>query len=104
MISLLKKIVIPFIIFTSLFFIVDLLLIHKTKSKILNVPLINQLDAPRLYNGCEVTSLAMVLNYNGYYVTKNELANNIKTVPLTYPNGLKGQMKGSLGIWKTVRV
>ena len=32
----------------------------------------------------------MILNYNGYHVTKNELANNIKTVPLTYSNGLKG--------------
>ena len=91
MIFLLKKKVIPIIIFASLLFIVgDLLLIQKTKSKILNVPLINQLDAPKLYNGCEVTSLAMILNYNGYHVTKNELANNIKTVPLTYSNGLKG--------------
>lgn len=61
-----------------------------TKSKILDVPLINQMDPPQLYNGCEVTSLAMILNYNGYHVTKNELANKIKTVPLTYQNGLKG--------------
>lgn len=60
------------------------------ESKILNVPLINQLDSPGLYNGCEVTSLAMILNYNGYHVTKNELAKNIKKVPLTYRNGLKG--------------
>jgi uncharacterized protein YvpB len=56
----------------------------------LDVPLINQLTAPQLYNGCEVTSLAMVLNYNGYPVTKNELAEKIKTVPLNYNNGLKG--------------
>ncbi|WP_374120837.1 C39 family peptidase [Neobacillus sp. PS3-12] len=58
--------------------------------KLLNVPLIAQMSAPKLYNGCEVTSLAMILNYNGYLVTKNELAEKIKTVPLTYSNGLKG--------------
>ncbi|WML42910.1 C39 family peptidase [Neobacillus sp. PS3-40] len=60
------------------------------KSMLLDVPLINQMAAPRLYNGCEVTSLAMVLNYNGYHVTKNELAEKVKTVPLTYSNGKKG--------------
>src|ERR1700726_1372539 len=38
------------------------------KSKILDVPLINQMDPPHLYNGCEVTSLAMILNYNEYHV------------------------------------
>jgi uncharacterized protein YvpB len=58
--------------------------------KILDVPLITQMSAPNLYNGCEVTSLAMILNYNGYHVTKNELANNIARVPLTYQSGLKG--------------
>ncbi len=60
------------------------------KSRLLNVPLINQMDQPRLYNGCEVTSLAMILNYHGVMVTKNELAEKIKTVPLTYQNGQKG--------------
>lgn len=30
------------------------------ESKLLDVPLINQMDKPLLYNGCEVTSLAMV--------------------------------------------
>lgn len=68
--------------------------VHKQSSllshKILNVPLINQLSEPDLYNGCEVTSLAMILNYSGYHITKNELAENIKTVPLTYQNNLKG--------------
>ncbi|MGG1676249.1 C39 family peptidase [Neobacillus sp. NRS-1170] len=59
-------------------------------SKLLDVPLLNQMDKPLLYNGCEVTSLAMILNYNGVKVTKNELAENIKTVPLTYSNGKKG--------------
>ncbi|MEH7083984.1 C39 family peptidase [Neobacillus drentensis] len=56
----------------------------------LDVPLINQMDAPKLYNGCEITSLAMILNYHGIEVTKNELANKVKTVPLTYSNGKKG--------------
>jgi uncharacterized protein YvpB len=56
----------------------------------LDVPLINQMDEPQLYNGCEVTSLAMLLNYNGIKVTKNELADKIPKVPLNYSNGLNG--------------
>ncbi|WP_334117174.1 C39 family peptidase [Ligilactobacillus sp.] len=63
--------------------------VHK-KRVVLDVPLINQMDAPKLYNGCEVTSLAMVLNYNGIDVTKSELADNIATVPLQYDNGEHG--------------
>ncbi|MFF2448390.1 C39 family peptidase [Neobacillus sp. NPDC058068] len=59
-------------------------------SILLDVPLLNQMDKPKLYNGCEVTSLAMILNYHGIKVTKNELAEKIKTVPLTYSNGKKG--------------
>jgi uncharacterized protein YvpB len=62
----------------------------QQQGKILDVPLIDQLSAPGLYNGCEVTSLAMILNYNGFHVTKNELADNIARVPLTYQSGLKG--------------
>jgi uncharacterized protein YvpB len=57
---------------------------------LLDVPLFNQMDAPRLYNGCEVTSLAMLLNFEGYHVTKNELANKIDTVPLRYNDGRYG--------------
>ena len=56
----------------------------------LDVPLINQMDAPKLYNGCEITSLAMILNYHGIKVTKNEVAKKVKTVPFTYSNGKKG--------------
>lgn len=56
----------------------------------LDVPLINQMEHPRLYNGCEVTSLAMLLNYHGIEVTKNELAEKIAKVPLQYDNGLYG--------------
>lgn len=44
----------------------------------LNVPIENQM--PDLPNGCEVTSLSMMMNYYGIRVTKNELANNIKHV------------------------
>ena len=63
--------------------------VHK-KRVVLNVPLIDQMDDPKLYNGCEVTSLAMVLNYNGIDVTKSELADNIETVPFQYDNGEHG--------------
>lgn len=56
----------------------------------LDVPLINQMSSPRLYNGCEVTSLAMILQYHEINVTKNQLAADITRVPLTYSNGLKG--------------
>jgi uncharacterized protein YvpB len=48
------------------------------------------MDEPHLYNGCEVTSLAMLLNYNGIKVTKNELADKIPKVPLNYSDGLNG--------------
>lgn len=56
----------------------------------LDVPLLNQMDSPRLYNGCEVTSLAMILNYKGISVTKNQLAQEITRVPLQYSNGENG--------------
>lgn len=42
----------------------------------MDVPLISQ--NPELKNGCEVTSLAMVLQYAGIKVNKLELANSIK--------------------------
>ncbi|EKN66111.1 hypothetical protein BABA_16912 [Neobacillus bataviensis LMG 21833] len=57
---------------------------------LLDVPFLNQMDQPKLRNGCEVTSLAMILIYHGVNVTKNELAENIKTVPFTDSNGKKG--------------
>lgn len=56
----------------------------------INVPLINQLKAPQLYNGCEVTSLAMILQFAGYHVSKNELAKKIPKEPVQYKNGLHG--------------
>jgi uncharacterized protein YvpB len=56
----------------------------------LDVPLFNQMDAPRLYNGCEVTSLAMLLGFWGIQVSKNELAAQIPHVPLQYGDGKYG--------------
>lgn len=44
----------------------------------LNVPLENQM--PDLPNGCEVTSLSMLINYYGIKVSKNELAETIQHV------------------------
>ena len=57
---------------------------------LLDVPLLNQMDAPKLYNGCEVTSLAMILQYWGIEVSKNELAEKIPRVPLQYNDGKYG--------------
>ena len=44
----------------------------------LNVPLENQM--PDLPNGCEVTSLSMLMNYYGIKVSENELAETIQHV------------------------
>ena len=48
------------------------------------------MTTPRLYNGCEVTSLTMLMNYAHINVTKNELAAKITSVPLTYSDGEHG--------------
>src|SRR5690625_7931916 len=50
----------------------------------LDVPLINQMDEPRIYNGCEVTCMAMILRYLGYDVNKMDLRVQIQLVPLIY--------------------
>ncbi|MGY1423393.1 C39 family peptidase [Bacillus cereus] len=64
-------------------------------TKPLNVPLI--LQKPELMRGCEVTSLAMVLQFSGAQVDKMELASKIKHVPFQR-DGLKGNMhKGFIG-------
>ncbi|KAB2460296.1 hypothetical protein F8160_23710 [Bacillus sp. CH126_4D] len=61
----------------------------------LDVPLI--LQKPELMRGCEVTSLAMVLQFSGMQVDKMELASKIKHVSFQ-SNGLKGNMhKGFIG-------
>lgn len=55
----------------------------------MDIPLIKQY--PELPRGCEVTSLAMLINYNGFDTTKMELAEKIKKNPNTYfvNNGIK---------------
>ena len=59
----------------------------------LDVPLLNQLDPPALLLGCEVTALAMILQYNEIPVTKNELAGKLPVVPIYYENGSARQPK-----------
>lgn len=61
-----------------------------TEALQLDVPLLNQMDAPALFNGCEVTSLAMLLNYAGNPVTKNQLAEAIPRLPLYDAEGNYG--------------
>lgn len=62
---------------------------------LLSVPLIQQ--KPELPRGCEVTSLAMLLNYAGVDVSKMELAEKIDKVPFE-SNGYTGDMnEGFLG-------
>ncbi|MBL0385922.1 C39 family peptidase [Tumebacillus sp. ITR2] len=56
---------------------------------LLNVPLISQL--PELYNGCEVTSLAMLVNVAGHPVDKLELARNIRKDPAREQTNAQGQ-------------
>ncbi|MCZ6943020.1 hypothetical protein EJ131_21335 [Bacillus mycoides] len=68
---------------------------EKEIARPLDVPLI--LQKPELMRGCEVTSLAMVLQFSGAQVDKMELASKIKHVPFQR-NGLKGNMhKGFIG-------
>ncbi|EJV73708.1 C39 family peptidase [Bacillus cereus] len=62
---------------------------YSKENNPLEVPLI--LQNPELERGCEVTSLAMLLNFNGLSVDKLELAKNIKYVPFQN-NGLMGNM------------
>lgn len=54
----------------------------------LNVPLVNQL--PDLPNGCEVTSLSMLLKYYDINVSKLELSSNIKHVSSFIDNDYRG--------------
>lgn len=56
----------------------------------LEVPLLLQMDEPQVYNGCEITSLAMLLNYFNIEVTKNELAANVNSVDYIDEDGNYG--------------
>lgn len=56
--------------------------------KLVNVPHIQQM--PELPRGCEVSSLAMLLQYSGVSADKMTLANEITTVPFRDSNGVRG--------------
>ncbi|PEB53752.1 hypothetical protein CON65_19590 [Bacillus pseudomycoides] len=68
-------------------FRLDFLSDMKETAMIENVPFIKQL--PELPRGCEVTSLAMLLQYKGVEVDKMTLASEIHRVPFE-ENGLRG--------------
>lgn len=59
-------------------------------TRLIEVPLENQFEGVALENGCEVTSLSMLLRYYGFQTNKNQLANELNHVPLDLANGLKG--------------
>lgn len=59
----------------------------KETAMIENVPFIKQL--PELQRGCEVTSLAMLLQYKGVQVDKMQLASEVNKVPFK-ENNLRG--------------
>lgn len=67
---------------------------------VMNVPLVEQY--PELPRGCEVTSLAMLLQYSGYDVDKMELAENITYEPFE-EDDLMGDMNiGFVGAMDTL--
>jgi len=65
----------------------------KAASVLLDVPIIKQM--PELYNGCEVTSLSMLLHYSEIPVDKLELAEKVKKDPTPF----KGSSLRSISEW-----
>ncbi len=63
------------------------------KQKIMNVGLVSQL--PEYKNGCEITALTMMLNYNGINVDKHTLANKVKKDS----TAIKYDSKGNIVEW-----
>lgn len=61
-----------------------------SKSIKLDVPILQQY--PELARGCEVTSLAMLLSFNGNKVSKMELAQQIKKDPTPYSKDGNGRI------------
>ena len=61
--------------------------------QIANVPYIGQY--PELFRGCEVTSLAMLLNYKNEEVSKLDLAEKIKKEPFDFTLEDKEQFNGN---------
>lgn len=62
----------------------------NSQQVLLDVPLENQFEGDRLQNGCEVTALSMVLNYYGYGVNKNQLADQLTYQPFRTDNNKYG--------------
>ena len=62
----------------------------KTETVFIDVPLENQNEGEALGNGCEITSLSMLLQYYGYTTNKNQLANLLEYVPVKVTNELYG--------------
>jgi uncharacterized protein YvpB len=73
---------------TNEFFDNEVLFNFIPNEKVLSAPEIHQ--NPELPNGCEVTSLAMLLNYEGYHVTKGQLASQVKHVSSFPGHGFRG--------------
>ncbi|MHC0038620.1 C39 family peptidase [Pseudoneobacillus sp. C159] len=71
----------------------NITVLSQPVSKLLNVPLINQ--NPELRYGCEVTSLAMVLQFAGVKVSKLELYKKVKKDP----DPIKRAANGDIVYW-----
>ena len=62
----------------------------QTNHILMDVPMENQFDPIALENGCEVASLAMLLQYYDFETDKNKLADKLDYVPVYTEDGLHG--------------